>query len=76
VVTSADIPISVTYEGSDAGVTASLTVDGQWHVPAQVGDRFVIRKADVPLRLCPPEGGVFDVLAAKLGWSGPPRIRG
>ena len=50
---------------------AFLTVDGQRSVALQLGDTVTISCDVDPLRLVPPEHNVFQVLATKLGWSGP-----
>ena len=71
VVTSAASSIVITYAGARGGGTAMASVDGQWMYPLEIGDQVVVRQAKKPLKLVPPHASVFDVLAAKLGWSGP-----
>jgi len=73
VVVGAQSPITITYQGPLETSPASLSVDGQWNVPLEVGDEISIERAEPPLRLVPPRVSVFDVLAKKLGWSGPQR---
>lgn len=71
VVLAANQPITVTYLGPTDGSEAFLTIDGQTNVPLEVGDRVEIRRSSDPLRMVPPAATVFEVLAHKLGWSGP-----
>jgi NAD+ kinase len=69
VVASANSEIKMIYEGPGDASSAFLTADGQWNIELQLGDEVHLRRADVPLRLVPPHASVFEVLAAKLGWS-------
>lgn len=71
VVLSASDPLSITYLGPTDASEAILTVDGQSIVLLEVGDRVEIRAAQEPLRMVPPASSVFEVLARKMGWSGP-----
>jgi NAD+ kinase len=71
VVLSASDPLSITYLGPTDASEAFLTVDGQNNVLLEVGDRVEIRAASDPLKMVPPASTVFEVLARKLGWSGP-----
>ncbi|RMG93692.1 MAG: hypothetical protein D6705_18070 [Deltaproteobacteria bacterium] len=73
VVSPARKEIEVAFCGPARVERALLSVDGQWTIELQRGDRVVIGLDAVPLRLVPPDVSVFDVLAAKLGWSTPPR---
>lgn len=73
VVVGAQSPITITYQGPAETSPASLSVDGQWNVQLEVGDEISIERVEPPLRLVPPRVSVFDVLAKKLGWSGPQR---
>lgn len=69
VVTSAARPIGVTFRGPQDAGAATLSVDGQWAVPLEVGDEIRVFRADLPLKLVPPHANVFEVLTHKLGWS-------
>ena len=69
VVIAADSKISVRFCGPDAEGAATLSVDGQWGVPLEVGDEISVTQAAMPLKLVPPRATVFDVLRHKLGWS-------
>jgi NAD+ kinase len=71
VVTSANEPIGIAYLGPHEAGPATLSVDGQWSVPLQVGDEVEITRADRPLQLVPPQSTVYEVLGHKLGWSAP-----
>jgi NAD+ kinase len=71
VVVDADGEIQITYAGPSEHASAFLTVDGQRSVALQLGDVVVIARDAEPLRMVPPEHNVFQVLATKLGWSGP-----
>lgn len=71
VVLSASDPLSITYLGPTDASEAILTVDGQSIVLLEVGDRVEIRAAQEPLKMVPPASSVFEVLARKMGWSGP-----
>ncbi len=70
VVIAASSVVSVTFAGPDADRAATLSVDGQWGVPLQVGDEISVTQAKMPLKLVPPSSTVFEVLRHKLGWSG------
>jgi NAD+ kinase len=70
VVTSADGPVRVRFVGPKGDNGATLSVDGQWGTQLQVGDTITVTRAETPLRLVPPSATVFEVLRAKLGWSG------
>jgi NAD+ kinase len=70
VVTSARDEIGITYAGPSGAGAATLSADGQWGLTLEVGDEVSIRSAERPLRLVPPHATVFEVLRAKLGWSG------
>jgi NAD+ kinase len=61
----------VTYVGPTDISEAFITVDGQRSEALCVGDEVLITAAEHSLKLCSPESNVFQVLAAKLGWSGP-----
>lgn len=69
VVVSASSGVSVTWAGPPTESDAYLSADGQWKVDLELGDEIVLRAADMPLRLVPPQASVFEVLAAKMGWS-------
>jgi NAD+ kinase len=69
VVVSARSGVSVTWAGPPTESDAYLSADGQWKVDLELGDEIVLRAADMPLRLVPPKASVFEVLAAKMGWS-------
>ena len=71
VVVGADADIQITYAGPSDLSAAFLTVDGQRSVALQLGDTVTISCDVDPLRLVPPDHNVFQVLATKLGWSGP-----
>ena len=72
VVSPASEPIGIRYLGGGLrSEGAALSVDGQWNVTLGVGAEVRIERAALSLRLVPPHAGVFDVLSAKLGWSGP-----
>lgn len=71
VVVAAEAEIVITYAGPSEQAAAFLTVDGQRSVALQLGDAVVISCDADPLMLVPPEHNVFQVLATKLGWSGP-----
>ncbi len=71
VVLAANQPITVTYLGPTDASEAFLTIDGQTNIALEVGDRVEIRRSSEPLRMVPPAATVFEVLAHKLGWSGP-----
>ena len=68
VVTGADGPIGITLTGPH-DCDATLSVDGQWSLPLQVGDEISLCGAEIPLKLVPPQATVFEVLRAKLRWS-------
>ena len=59
----------MTRAGPPTESDAYLSADGQWKVELELGDEIVMRAADMPLRLVPPQASVFEVLAAKMGWS-------
>jgi NAD+ kinase len=69
VVVSASSGVSVTWAGPPTESDAYLSADGQWKVDLELGDEIVLRAAEMPLRLVPPQASVFEVLAAKMGWS-------
>lgn len=71
VVVAAGAEILITYAGPADTAAAFLTVDGQRSVALQLGDVVAISCDAEPLRLVPPDHNVFQVLATKLGWSGP-----
>lgn len=70
VVVSARDGVTVTWAGPTGESDGYLNADGQWKVPLQLGDEIRMCAAQIPLRLVPPEASVFDVLTAKLHWSG------
>ena len=70
VVIAADTETRVRFCGPEGEGAATLSVDGQWGIPLEVGDEVTVTLADTPLRLVPPSVTVFEVLRAKLGWSG------
>ena len=72
VVIAADSEVRVRFCGPSGNGAATLSVDGQWGIPLEVGDAVTVSQADTPLRLVPPQATVFEVLRAKLGWSGTP----
>jgi NAD+ kinase len=52
---------------------AQITCDGQINLGLVSGDRVIIRKKDLPIRLIHPhDHNYFDVLRAKLRWSETP----
>lgn len=69
VVIAADREVRVRFDGPEGEGAATLSVDGQWGIPLEVGDTVTVTQADTPLRLVPPRSTVFEVLRAKLGWS-------
>ena len=69
VVCSAHLEIRIVYVGPDEHSSAFLTVDGQAVIELAVHDEVRITACDRPMRLVPPHSSVFQVLAAKLGWS-------
>jgi NAD+ kinase len=69
VVVAASSGVSVTWAGPPSESDAYLSADGQWKVDLELGDEIVMRAATMPLRLVPPKASVFEVLAAKMGWS-------
>lgn len=73
VVTPAHMEISIVFAGPGSGASATVTMDGQISKELLPGDEIRIRQAERPLRLVPPQNSVFEVLAAKMGWSGPGR---
>ncbi|PRQ02546.1 putative inorganic polyphosphate/ATP-NAD kinase [Enhygromyxa salina] len=71
VVVAADDGVTVTWAGPTAGVSDGyLTADGAWKIGLLLGDEIRMRAAEMPLRLVPAKASVFEVLAAKMGWSG------
>ncbi len=70
VVIAAHSVVKVRFVGPREDGSATLSVDGQWGVQLRVGDTVTVSQADTPLRLVPPRATVFEVLRAKLGWSG------
>lgn len=73
VVVSAAESVRIAYRGPWDGSAATLSVDGQWNQPLEVGDEVVVGGDAIPLKLVPPRATVFEVLATKLGWAGPRR---
>ncbi len=73
VVSPARKTIEIVFRGPARVDRALLSVDGQWTIELRRGDLVRVRPDPRPLRLVPPQVSVFDVLAAKLGWSTPPR---
>ena len=72
VVVSAEDGVTVVWEGPTKGPSDGyLTADGQWKISLQLGDEIRMKAATQPLRLVPAKASVFDVLAAKMGWSRP-----
>lgn len=69
VVCGAQNGVRIRYLGPQAEASAFLTVDGQTSFELQVEDEVRILRSSNPLRLVPPRASVFQVLAAKLGWS-------
>lgn len=69
VVVAADNGIRVTWAGPTGEADAYLTVDGQWKIELERGDEILLGAANLPLHLVPPQASVFQVLAAKMGWS-------
>ncbi len=73
VVVAASHATEITYAGpAEAGIV-TLCIDGQRSIALEVGDEIRITRAEMALKLCPPKASVFEVLATKLGWSGPAR---
>ncbi len=70
VVIAADSVVKVRFCGPEGEGAATLSVDGQWGIPLEVGDEVTVTLADRPLKLVPPSATVFEVLRHKLGWSG------
>lgn len=70
VVIAADSSVRVRFCGPAGVGAATLSVDGQWGIPLEVDDTVTVTQAETPLRLVPPSATVFEVLRAKLGWSG------
>jgi NAD+ kinase len=64
-VVRADSRLSVTNV-SEASVT--LTIDGQWGRPLEVGEAIEVRKTSRPLRLYRHNTSFFGVLREKLSW--------
>jgi NAD+ kinase len=58
--------ISVAVPGVPRGT--QLTVDGQWAIPLEHGDRVDIGKAHTSLKLFRGEMGYFEILRQKLKW--------
>jgi NAD+ kinase len=72
VVVAANDGVTVTWAGPTSGESDGyLTADGQWKITLQLGDEIKMCAAEQPLRLVPAKASVFEVLAAKMGWSGP-----
>lgn len=61
--------VRIRYLGPSEEASAFLTVDGQTSFELQVDDEVRILRSTNPLCLVPPRASVFQVLAAKLGWS-------
>ncbi len=73
VVSPARDPIEIIFRGPERARQATVSVDGQRVLTLAPMDRVRLCRASRSLRLVPPRVGVFDVLAAKLGWSSPER---
>ena len=69
VVSAAADGVRIAYLGPSAQTSAFLTVDGQTSFELQPDDEVRISKANTALKLVSPRASVFQVLAAKLGWS-------
>lgn len=70
VVVSAEDGVTVTWIGPATGETDGyLTADGQWKISLELGDEIKMFASEEPLRLVPAKASVFEVLAAKMGWS-------
>jgi NAD+ kinase len=70
VVVAAEDGVTVTWVGPATGETDGyLTADGQWKISLQLGDEIKMFASEEPLRLVPAKASVFEVLAAKMGWS-------
>lgn len=61
--------VRIRYLGPREEASAFLTVDGQTSFELVPDDEVRILRSSNPLRLVPPRASVFQVLAAKLGWS-------
>ena len=46
----------------------TLTIDGQWGRPLEIGESIEVRKTSRPLRLYRPNTSFFGVLREKLSW--------
>ena len=64
-VVRADSRLSVTNV-SEGSIT--LTIDGQWGRPLEIGESIEVRKTSRPLRLYRPNTSFFGVLREKLSW--------
>ncbi|HVH99556.1 MAG TPA: NAD(+)/NADH kinase [Enhygromyxa sp.] len=71
VVVSARDGVTVIFAGPSGETDAYLSADGQWQIGLELGDEIRMSAAETPLRLVPAHASVFQVLTAKLGWSGP-----
>ncbi|HLT38789.1 MAG TPA: NAD(+)/NADH kinase [Enhygromyxa sp.] len=71
VVVAARDGVTVTWAGPSGQTDAYLSADGQWQIALELGDEIRMSAAETPLRLVPAQASVFQVLSAKLGWSGP-----
>ncbi len=69
VVVPASEGVSVTWAGPTGECDAFLTVDGQWKIELERGDVISMGVCAVTVRLVPAQASVFQVLAAKMGWS-------
>jgi NAD+ kinase len=71
VVVAARDGVTVIWAGPTGETDAYLSADGQWQISLELGDEIRMSAAETPLRLVPAQASVFQVLTAKLGWSGP-----
>lgn len=69
VVVSAQNTVSVSWVGPSGESDAFLTVDGQFKIELQLGDRIVLAVCESVVRLVPSQANVFQVLATKMGWT-------
>lgn len=69
VVVSAQNTVSVSWVGPSGESDAFLTVDGQFKIELQLGDRIVLTVCESVVRLVPSQANVFQVLATKMGWT-------
>ncbi|MCA9685479.1 MAG: NAD(+)/NADH kinase, partial [Myxococcales bacterium] len=59
VVVAAQNGVTVAWAGPTGECDAYLTVDGQWKIPLERGDRIILGACEVPLRLVPAQASVF-----------------